>query len=85
MSKTATDYITDLKFRLGFPQKSPKTFALGHSFRDSSRLNNCKDIMEKRVKLCVANALPQDPARALNQHKSSSIEALVLALEIAMS
>lgn len=42
-------------------------------------------IMEKRVKLCVANALPQDPARALNQHKRSSIDALVSALEIAIS
>lgn len=38
------------------------------------------DAMEKRVKLCVATALPTDPAIALNQHKRSSIDALVAAL-----
>lgn len=38
------------------------------------------DIMEKRVKLCVANALPSDPTIAFNQHKRSSIDALVEAL-----
>lgn len=38
------------------------------------------DIMEKRVKLCIANALPSDPSIALNQHKRSSIDALVNAL-----
>lgn len=38
------------------------------------------DTMEKRVKFCVAEALPSDPAVALNQHKRSSIDALVTAL-----
>ena len=38
------------------------------------------DTMEKRVKFCVAEALPSDPAVALNQHKRSSIDALVIAL-----
>lgn len=38
------------------------------------------DSMEKRVKLCVAEALPSNPAAALNQHKRSSIDALVAAL-----
>lgn len=38
------------------------------------------DSMEKRVKLCVAKALPSDPSAALNQHKRSSIDALVTAL-----
>lgn len=38
------------------------------------------DTMEKRVKFCVAEALPSDPAVALNQHNRSSIDALVIAL-----
>lgn len=38
------------------------------------------DTMEKRVKFCVAEALPSDPAVALNQHKRSPIDALVTAL-----
>ena len=38
------------------------------------------DMMEKRVKLCVAESLPADPAVALNQYKRSSIDALVTAL-----
>lgn len=38
------------------------------------------DTTEKRVKLCVAEAVPLDPASALNQHKRSSIDALVTAL-----
>ena len=38
------------------------------------------DLWEKRVKLCVADALPADPLIALNQHKRSSIDALVTAL-----
>ena len=40
------------------------------------------DTMEKRVKLCVAEALPSDPTTALNPHKRSSIDALVYALNI---
>lgn len=38
------------------------------------------DTMEKRVKLCVAESLPANPAVALNQYKRSSIDALVTAL-----
>lgn len=38
------------------------------------------DTTEKRVKLCVAEAIPADPSVALNQHKRSSIDALVSAL-----
>lgn len=38
------------------------------------------DTIEKRVKLCVAEAVPDDPAIALNKHKRSSIDALVTAL-----
>lgn len=38
------------------------------------------DMMEKRVKLCVAESLPADPAVTLNQYKRSSIDALVTAL-----
>ena len=61
-------------------------------FRDnkkwSDRVADCfrsqgkqwNDTVEKRVKLCVAEALPSDPAAALNQHKRSSIDALVSAL-----
>lgn len=39
------------------------------------------DTMEKRVKLAVANVLPTAPADALDQHKRSSVDALVAALE----
>lgn len=38
------------------------------------------ETMEKQVKLCVAEAIPSDPAAALNKHKRSSIDALVTAL-----
>lgn len=38
------------------------------------------DTTEKRVKLCVAEALPADPSTILNQYKRSSIDALVSAL-----
>lgn len=38
------------------------------------------DTMEKRVKLCVAASIPSDPTLALNVHKRSSIDALVIAL-----
>lgn len=54
----------------------------------SDRVANCfrsqgkqwNDTMEKRVKLCVAAALPPDASLALNPHKRSSIDALVAAL-----
>ena len=59
----------------------------------SDRIANCfrsqgkqwGDLMEKRVKLCVANALSPDPSQSLNQHKRSSIDALVVALEALVS
>lgn len=38
------------------------------------------DTMEKRVKLCVATALPSNAELALDTHKRSSIDALVTAL-----
>lgn len=38
------------------------------------------DTVEKRVKLCVAESIPANPAAALNLHKRSSIDALVSAL-----
>lgn len=38
------------------------------------------DIIEKRVKLCVANAISMDPSVSLNQHKRSAVDALVVAL-----
>lgn len=55
----------------------------------SDRVANCfraqgkpwNDKMEKRVKLAVANAISADPTHALNQHKCTSINALVIALE----
>ncbi len=37
--------------------------------------------MEKKVKFAVANALPEDPNVALNEHKRSSLDALVSAIE----
>lgn len=43
------------------------------------------DTMEKRVKLCVAETIPSDPAVALNQHKRSSIDALVATLDSLIS
>lgn len=43
------------------------------------------DAVEKRVKLLVANSLPDDPATALDQNKRSSIDALVTALESLIS
>lgn len=39
------------------------------------------DTVEKRVKLCVASTIPDDPSVALNEHKRSSVDALVTALE----
>ena len=56
----------------------------------SDRVKNCflsqgkqwSDAVEKKVKLVVANTLPNDPVAALDQHKRSSIDALVHALEI---
>ena len=65
-----------------------------HEFRGnqkwSDRVKNCflsqgkqwSDAVEKKVKLVVANTLPNDPVAALDQHKRSSIDALVHALEI---
>ena len=41
--------------------------------------------IEKRVKLCVAEAIPLNPAEALSQYKRSSIDALVKALESMLS
>lgn len=38
------------------------------------------DTIEKRVKRCVADALPDNPSLALNQHKQSVFYALVNAL-----
>ena len=54
----------------------------------SERVANCfraqgkqwNDSMEKRVKLFVAESIPPDPEVSLNQHKRSSIDALVTAL-----
>ena len=54
----------------------------------SDRISDCfrsqgkqwNDMVEKRVKLCVAESLPVDPTIALNQYKRSSIDALVTAL-----
>ena len=43
------------------------------------------DTTEKRVKLCVAESLPANPAVALNQYKRSSIDALVAALNSLIS
>lgn len=65
-----------------------------HEFRGnqkwSDRVKNCflsqgkqwSDAVEKKAKLVVANTLPNDPVAALDQHKRSSIDALVHALEI---
>lgn len=59
----------------------------------SDRVANCfraqgkpwSDAMEKRVKLAVATAISADPTHALNQHKRTSIDALVTALEAMMA
>lgn len=59
----------------------------------SDRVKDCflsqgkqwSDSVEKKVKLTVANALPNDPTAALDQHKRSSIDALVNALESLIS
>lgn len=40
------------------------------------------DTMEKRVKLAVANVIPEDANVALNAHKRSCVDAVVSALEI---
>lgn len=42
-------------------------------------------MVEKKVKLVVANAIPSDPDIALNAHKRSCIDALVVALETMLS
>lgn len=55
----------------------------------SDRIANCfrsqgkqwGDLVQNRVKIAVATVLPADPNQALNQHKRSSIDALVTALE----
>lgn len=60
-----------------------------NSLKWSDRLANCfrsqgkqwNSIIEKKVKLAVANALPGEPEEALNHHKRSCIDALVCALE----
>ena len=39
------------------------------------------DLMEKRVKRYIAESIPSNPVEALNQHKRSSIDALVTAVE----
>lgn len=59
----------------------------------SDRVKNCflsqgkpwSDSVEKRVKLLVANSLPDDPTTALDPNKRSSIDALVIALESLVS
>lgn len=68
-----------------------------HEFRGnrkwSDRIANCfmsqgkqwGDVIEKRVKLVVAEELPSDPTIALDQNKRSSIDALVTALEALIS
>lgn len=43
------------------------------------------DTMEKRVKLAVANAIPEDANSALNPHKRSCIDAIVSALEMILN
>lgn len=43
------------------------------------------DTMEKRVKLAVANAIPEDANLALNSHKRSCIDAIVSALEMLLN
>ena len=40
------------------------------------------DTMEKRVKLAVANTIPDDVNLALNPHKRSCIDAVVSAIEV---
>lgn len=59
----------------------------------SDRLKQCflaqgkqwNDRIEKQVKFTVAEALPEDPDRALNPYKRSSIDALARALETMLS
>lgn len=59
----------------------------------SDRLADCfmaqgkqwNDIMEKRVKLAVANEIPEDANLALNSHKRSCIDAIVSALEMLLN
>lgn len=54
----------------------------------SDRIANCfksqgkqwNETVEKKVKGCVASVIPSDPSIALNQHKRSSIDALVVAI-----
>lgn len=43
------------------------------------------DTIEKRVKLCVASSIPDNPSLAFNEHKRSSIDALVTALNAMIS
>ena len=55
----------------------------------SVRMGNCFQsqgkqwdaAIEKQVKISIANCLPSDPSAALNEHKRSSIDALVSSLE----
>lgn len=55
----------------------------------SDRIGDCfkaqgkqwNDNMEKKVKQTVANSFPEDPDIALNPHKRTSIDALVVAIE----
>ena len=51
---------------------------VGECFRSQGK--QWTDTMEKRVKFCVADALSIHPVEVLNQHKKSSIDALVTAL-----
>ena len=48
-------------------------------FKSQGKLWN--DTMEKRVKLAVANEVPEDANLSLNPHKRSCIDAVVVALE----
>lgn len=69
----------------------------GREFRGngkwSDRLKQCflaqgkqwNDRIEKQAKFAVAQALPEDPDRALDPHKRSSIDALARALEIMLN
>lgn len=59
----------------------------------SDRIANCfksqgkqwNSTIEKKVKLTVANVIPPDDKKALNSHKRSAIDALVVALDNLMS
>lgn len=59
----------------------------------SDRISNCfksqgkqwNSIVEKKVKLVVADSMPEKPDKALNEHKRSCIDALVSSLEAMLS